>query len=1045
MRLMRLNFALFAALLASQTAISVPPFIKLSESGNERDVEWKRLENRRFSIYHDAKANELATHAFGSLEEAYPYLSYLLGVQIGSDESLPRSPEKNIKSRFDRIPVIISTRSDWGGFADFATQNLELQASSGARASLFQHELVHRMMYEHFDPYFGPAGRAATLLVLPTWWIEGLAEHLSESIGRSQTLAMARSIALNKKFLSFDRMHALYQSGQYMTRGYVLSNRLVGYILSQSQQKNLFELNKSFFHKILTPPFFNAPNRFLKEHLGKDADTVYAEFKTHEVQHWRSYLEGMPSLGDAVTLDEGFESSGVPNSVITQKSVIVSNLEKGPVESSLLVMDTASGKKLRRPVPFEGSVVFDVLPTQTHDGQFWTVLRKKYSNKAHGYLIRMVEFAGEIDSESVRWNEPVDLELGNKDFPVSVGDIYALPSKKLFVTGVVRGQWSLFLVDGNTQTHTLVRSFAVPSQPKIIRRQNRKDECVSILVEGDLERTSIERVCANGNIEMRFPEKRLNILDALERDDGSYVVTASWHDALGLFRLDGEKLSTLSATSDWFAGLTPAPNENVGAWIFDGEEYHFRLVDLNKAKTAGESWHSKLATNSRWRQPAAFSEYLPPFKRLALGDGFVHNETSKSFSQGTSETRTEEVRKTVRDEEASYRSSHFFTYPTYMPPPFSSGILGIVSTPLQDEMERYKLFVIGTYDFGTKALSGSATYVNNRVLDSFAATGFTRELFNGPYYITPCPTDGSKRCLTSRYTKNPLSHGINYLRENGAQIEASKDFIQTSGGVTARVGSRRLMPLYDSMFSSPHPGVGPQRANLVDVGAGVSGELFKSAFYMASKSNTEGKTLYWTGGWGADANYHRSFGKVSDGRGNALHALEFQDYSLALSTRASYRDHALTLRSSASTTQGKYALNLRQYYQPYRTYLPGSGGGINATNFGFGGDDRLFRISNGYWSFRNSVDYGFPLWDNIDTYFYSLYFEDIRGEVVLARGGIAREKDFSGIAAVTSASVAARANINIKGVKVFPSVAYGRLIGEPGWSLFCELAFTELL
>ena len=37
-------------------------------------------------------------------------------------------------------------------------------------------------MYEHNDFGIGPIARLFSLAMMPTWWIEGLAEHLTNSI-----------------------------------------------------------------------------------------------------------------------------------------------------------------------------------------------------------------------------------------------------------------------------------------------------------------------------------------------------------------------------------------------------------------------------------------------------------------------------------------------------------------------------------------------------------------------------------------------------------------------------------------------------------------------------------------------------------------------------------------------------------------------------------------------------------------------------------------------------------------------------------------------
>ena len=62
----------------------------------------------------------------------------------------------------------------------------------------------------------------------------------------------------------------------------------------------------------------------------------------------------------------------------------------------------------------------------------------------------------------------------------------------------------------------------------------------------------------------------------------------------------------------------------------------------------------------------------------------------------------------------------------------------------------------------------------------------------------------------------------------------------------------------------------------------------------------------------------------------------------------------------------------------------------------------------------------------------------------MGRGGVASANGLNGFKSVSSASAAGRMLIDVKGVQVFPSIAYGKILGGPGWALFTEIAFTQL-
>src|SRR5690606_7124797 len=107
----------------------------------------------------------------------------------------------------------------------------------------------------------GPGGRAYSLAIMPTWWVEGLAEFLTESIGRLETAGISRSMSLNDRYVSWDRLHSLYNaSGDQWRRGYVISGQFLKFLYDKSKSKDLYKFHREWLYKLLTPPFINAPN-----------------------------------------------------------------------------------------------------------------------------------------------------------------------------------------------------------------------------------------------------------------------------------------------------------------------------------------------------------------------------------------------------------------------------------------------------------------------------------------------------------------------------------------------------------------------------------------------------------------------------------------------------------------------------------------------------------------------------------------------------------------------------------------------------------------
>ena len=330
--------------------------------------------------------------------------------------------------------------------------------------------------------------------------------------------------------------------------------------------------------------------------------------------------------------------------------------------------------------------------------------------------------------------------------------------------------------------------------------------------------------------------------------------------------------------------------------------------------------------------------------------------------------------------------------------------------------------------------------MNNRVFDDLRFSVFSNERFNGLIYIVRNLTDSSESQY--RYSVDGTSrdsYTFSYLRENGFKVSSQFRFRPSSFVLDVHTQMSQIRP-----SSVP---VGAQNASLLNIGGQLSWSLFETNFYTADANKISGEYINWSTRPNLGAEQTVSLGKVTDGRLQQLPALNFQRATSSISSSMSFRGHSLTYRGTLSTRLGVNALNAKETYSPYTTYLFGSGQGLNNLSYPLyasNGGNRLFRYMQGYWAYRNSMSYDFPVWSNLDTQFLIAYIDSIQGEVVVGRGGVAKDKNFKKLESVNSASCSARLNIDIKGLQIWPSLAYGRILGEPGWTLFSELSFSQL-
>ena len=173
-----------------QTASALP----IGFGRNQGDLEFDEIISPNFSVYFDRRAPQEGQAITNSLEAGKPTLEQWFAVK-----------------RKKNLPVIVSSTTSNASFANFITDALELQTLGRGGRDLAWHELTHNIMYRHLDNFFGPVGNIIHLPWMPAWWLEGLAEATSHSIGSDQMYSVERFTALANKWPSYDKLHSLSQ------------------------------------------------------------------------------------------------------------------------------------------------------------------------------------------------------------------------------------------------------------------------------------------------------------------------------------------------------------------------------------------------------------------------------------------------------------------------------------------------------------------------------------------------------------------------------------------------------------------------------------------------------------------------------------------------------------------------------------------------------------------------------------------------------------------------------------------------------------------
>jgi len=247
---------------------------------NQGDLEFMEFNSKNFRVYFDKRAPNDAKIALQSLEAAKPSLERWFEVRRSSP-----------------LIVNMSAASQNASFANFITDSIELQTLGQGGRDLALHEYTHSMMYRHLDNLLGPAGAILHLPWMEAWFLEGLAEALSVSIGSDEQAGIERYQALTNNWPSWDRLHSLYTGGPFSYRGYATSGAFVAWILRTHDATKLPDMLRTFRTKSMPwywPWGITPLNGFLpmdsalESFTGKSGRDLYEHYKTEATKYWKS-------------------------------------------------------------------------------------------------------------------------------------------------------------------------------------------------------------------------------------------------------------------------------------------------------------------------------------------------------------------------------------------------------------------------------------------------------------------------------------------------------------------------------------------------------------------------------------------------------------------------------------------------------------------------------------------------------------------------------------------------------------------------------------
>ena len=319
--------SLLAAIAAVIVAVPRAQALPIGFGRNQGDLEFSEASDPNFNVYFDRETPEEGRLTLRALESARPYLERWIGV-----------------TRDKPLPVIVSSVTDGASFANFITDALEIQTMGQGNRALIWHEYTHAMMYRHMKNIFGPAGAVLHLPWMPVWFIEGLAEATSASVGSDYQASIERYQALTGNWPSYDRMHSLYGSA-FSGRGYAVSGSFVSWLLRKDGAARLPEILQRFRDKSMPWwwPWAAVPfNGFMPmdDSLGTSGRNLFLQYQQESTARHRK-LEGASAkpvaasaASQGAALLAGSFNSEAQLGVYEPKSGWLTALEKQPKGSA---------------------------------------------------------------------------------------------------------------------------------------------------------------------------------------------------------------------------------------------------------------------------------------------------------------------------------------------------------------------------------------------------------------------------------------------------------------------------------------------------------------------------------------------------------------------------------------------------------------------------------------------------------------------------------------------------------------------------------------
>ena len=323
--------------------------------------------------------------------------------------------------------------------------------------------------------------------------------------------------------------------------------------------------------------------------------------------------------------------------------------------------------------------------------------------------------------------------------------------------------------------------------------------------------------------------------------------------------------------------------------------------------------------------------------------------------------------------------------------------MGIISIPLVDSLQNETVRATVLVGVESKFPSVDVTLTSNRFKTLLSLSGYKKQTYNG-FIRDPATGRGT----------------VSYYDEVGARFEASN---------YVHLGDQRL-----------NYSLGIKGANLTTLyGPNLSriGTLWEPGGQLSTgRSFAQWRVGFNLGGTFTTESLSKNF--------------DYNKFETSLTLSRRIASSQLILGAETSRTRGKKMPFLKELYTPLKTFIPGSGGGLNQNNFALTPTNGLLSGVPGDTQGRAKVNWTIPVIGSIEKYRFIFYFDRLDFTAFFNYGGAWNQRPTPPSGTVLKAAHGYNLDLQFenKGVKFTAGLGVGQLVGNP-FEVFAKFSFDN--